>query len=70
MGNLLAAFEVGEAALVNFGDAGERADVIAIALGGFLQILDFTGEQLQVHGEGFVALDQPLQPLSMLMASV
>jgi hypothetical protein len=58
-----AALEIAEAAFVNFGNAGERADVFAIAPGRFLQFLEFAREQFQARGNGLVALEQALQPL-------
>jgi hypothetical protein len=50
---LLCALEIGEPALVNFRDAGERTDVFLILLGHRFEILDIPMEQFQVHSEGF-----------------
>ena len=45
-------FQVADAAVVDFGDAGKGADVLAVLLGESLEGFDVAGGELQVHGEG------------------
>jgi hypothetical protein len=68
--SLLAAFQVGETAFVDLGDAGERADILAVLAGGFFEIGDVPGpsiegaEPVALHaGHEFDRLHQGLQPL-------
>jgi hypothetical protein len=49
------ALECRQPALVDFGDARQSADVFTILTGEFLQILDFTMSQFQIHRECFDA---------------